>query len=180
MKMVKDIVGIISVGGNAVDSKKKVQRGNIESDYSKTLENLAKLIKYKNIVDAEISKIINRPTERGHVGEFIASLIFGIELEKSAVTRGIDGYFKYGKLKGKSVNIKWYGKNEYILDINKNAIPDYYLVMTGEVSQPQSSIGKKRPWVISHVYLFNAKELIKELEERDLKIGIATSVRKKF
>ena len=34
--------------------------------------------------------------------------------------------------------------------------------------------------VISRVYLFNAKELIKELEERDLKIGIATSVRKKF
>lgn len=108
----------------------------------KDLGKLAELIKRRIKIDSEIARIINRPAERGHVGEFIASVVFDIELEKSATRKGFDGYFRSGKLMGKTVNIKWYGKNERILDINKNSIPDYYLVMTGEHSQPESSKGK--------------------------------------
>ena len=71
-------------------------------------------------------------------------MIFDIELEKSATNKGFDGYFRSGKLVGKTVNIKWYGKNERILDINKNAVPDYYLVMTGEHSLSESSKGERK------------------------------------
>jgi len=151
-----------------------------ELDSYKDLEKLAELIKRRIEIDSEIARIINRPAERSHVGEFIASRIFDIELEESATNKGFDGYFRSGKLAGKTANIKWYGKNEYELDINENAVPGYYLVMTGEHSPPGSSKGKTRPWVISYVYLFNAKKLIEELKRAGVKIGIATSVRKKF
>jgi len=146
----------------------------------KDLEELAELIKLRREIDGKIAEIINRPAERGHVGEFIASKIFDIELESSAANKGFDGYFRSGNLAGKNVNIKWYGKNERVLDINEKAVPDYYLVMTGEHSQPKSSKGERRPWIISYVYLFNAKKLIEELKREGVKIGIATSVKKKF
>ena len=148
----------------------------------KDLEKLAELIKRRNRIeiDNKIAGIINRPAERGHVGEFIASRIFDIELERSATHKGFDGYFRSGNLAGKTVNIKWYGKNERVLDINENAVPDYYLVMTGEHSPPESSKGMERPWVILYVYLFNAKKLIEELKRAGVKIGVATSVRKKL
>jgi hypothetical protein len=32
------------------------------------------------------------------------------------------------------------------------------------------------PWVIEHVYLFNARELFEKLRKRGVKIGVATSV----
>lgn len=56
------------------------------------------------------------------------------------------------KLTGSTVNIKWYGKLDYMLDIHPEAVPDYFLVLTGPKSQPQSS--------------------------RGVKIGVATSVQK--
>ncbi|MFC1919373.1 hypothetical protein ACFLWX_01105 [Chloroflexota bacterium] len=49
----------------------------------KSLENLADAIKNKNLVDAEIARLIERPAERGHVGEYIAAAIFNIDLEQS-------------------------------------------------------------------------------------------------
>ena len=52
--------------------------------------------------------------------------------------------------------------------------------MTGEHSPPKSSKGKERPWVILYVYLFNAKKLIEELKRAGVKMGVATSVRKKL
>lgn len=151
-----------------------------ELDSYKDVEDLSKLIKHRIKIDSEIARIISRPAERSHAGEFIASRIFDIGLERSATNKGFDGYFRSGNLAGKSVNIKWYGMNEHILDINKNAVPDYYLVMTGEHSPPESSRGKERPWVISYVYLFNAKKLIEELKRAGVRIGVATSIRKKF
>ena len=150
-----------------------------------SLRELAKLIKQKNEIDERISEIINRPALIGHVGEFIASKIFDIELVGSAAEPAIDGYFRSGKLKGKSVNIKWYPKNERLLDIKYikegNTIkPDYYLVMTGDYKPPTSSKGETRPWVIKYVFLFKTSQLIEELEKRGIKIGIATSVRKEL
>jgi hypothetical protein len=76
------------------------------------LEELAVFIRRKNAIDAEIAAIVGRPAQMGHVGEYIAAQVFDILLEHSASTRSIDGYFATAPLAGRSVNIKWYGKQE--------------------------------------------------------------------
>jgi len=48
------------------------------------LKRLAELIRKKNEIEREITRIINRPALIGHVGEFMASKIFDIELAESA------------------------------------------------------------------------------------------------
>ena len=40
-----------------------------------------------------------------------------------------------------------------------------------------SSRGGHRPWCVEAVFLFNAKQLLDEQREREVKIGIASSVR---
>jgi len=74
------------------------------------------------------------------------------------------------------VNVKTYGKQESILDINPEGLPDYYLVFTGDKASASSSKGKERPFVVRRVYLFEAKRLFSVLSERGVKIGVATSV----
>lgn len=93
---------------------------------SEQIRNLAGCIRERNKIDAEIARIIGIPTEKGHIGEFIASQIFGITLHTSATHKGSDGEFTDRPLKGKTVNVKYYGKQEGILDINTQAIPDFY------------------------------------------------------
>jgi len=141
------------------------------------LEALAALLKERNAIDARIAALIGRPALSGHIGEFIASKVFGIRLCDSATTQSIDGHFMGGPLDGKSVNVKWYGKRESILDLNPINPPDYYLVLTGPAAPPVSSRGGTRPAVIEAVYLFEAARLIAELRSRGVKIGIASSVR---
>lgn len=140
------------------------------------VERIADLLRKRNRIDREISKIIGRPSMRGHIGEFIASNIFKIKRESSAIAKGIDGVFAEGSLRGKTVNIKLYGKQESILDIAANELADYYLVLTGPKTEPTTSRGTSRPLVISHVYLFEMHKLISKLKKRKVKIGIATSV----
>ncbi len=137
---------------------------------------LSNMITERNTINKEISKLINRPALPRHIGEFIASKIFDINLATSATTKGIDGYFSKGSLKGRTVNIKLYGKREGILDISLGNLADYYLVLTGPKTQSTSSRGSSRPIVISNVFLFKMIELIRELRGRKVKIGIATSV----
>lgn len=143
-----------------------------------TLQRLAVLLQKRNQIDQKISAIIGRPSTTGHIGEFVASKVFGIELESSATAKGIDGIFTEGPLKGKTVNIKWYGKQEGILDIAVDNQADYSLVITGPKSIPTTSKGAVRPLIVSYVYLFDMAELIRELKQRGVKMGIATSVRK--
>ena len=80
----------------------------------------------------------------------------------------------------RTVNVKWYGKGEGLLDIAAEALPDFYLVMTGPRVAAASSRGATRPWLISHVYLFDAAVLVERLRTRAVKIGIATSVAKEL
>ena len=101
-----------------------------------------------------------------------------IELEEVASAKGIDGHFKSGSLAGKSVNIKWYSKLEYMLDITPESLPDYYLVMTGPKELEGTSRGGIRPWLINSVFLFNAADLVIELTARGVNVGTASSVRK--
>jgi hypothetical protein len=144
------------------------------------LRELAKLIHERNLLDVEISNLIGRPATIGHVGEFIAAKIFNIELEESATHKGIDGRFQGEPLQGRSVNVKWYPKQEGLLDITPDSLPDYYLVLAGPRSPAESSRGKTRPWLIKHVYLFETKSLMESLQKHGIKIGAATSVRQYF
>ena len=144
------------------------------------LQRLASIIKQRNAIDDEIATIIGRPSLSGHLGEYVASRIFGIRLSESAVTKGVDGHFAGGGLVGRSVNIKKYGLDHGLLDIRSDAVPDYYLVLTGPRSGAASSRGTTQPWVIASVFLFEGSVLVKELRERGLKIGTATSVRRQL
>lgn len=144
------------------------------------LRGLASLIKDRNSVENAISRIIDRPAHPGHVGRFVASRIFDIELHESAVNRGSDGYFRNGPLAGKSVDVKKYSLHQGILDIRPDALPDYFLVMAGPKAQLASTRGTTQPWVIEYVFLFDAPSLMQALEQRGLKIGVATSVRQEF
>ena len=54
------------------------------------LEQIAKIIKRKNVIDDEVAAITGRPALIGHTGEYIASRIFDIKLEESATQKAID------------------------------------------------------------------------------------------
>lgn len=151
---------------------------DMQNGETNILKSLAKAIRQKNTVDGEIARIIGRPAERGHAGEYIAAAIFDIELERSASKKGIDGHFTSRNLAGRTVNIKWYGKWESILDMSEEGGPDFYLVMTGPKSASLSSRGDTRPWLISYVFLFDSTKLLQDL--KNVKLGIATSVKKQL
>jgi hypothetical protein len=142
------------------------------------LEELADLIRETNIVSGKISAITNRPTSLWHAGEYLASHIFDIELHQNARQQGSDGHFRSGPLQKRTVNIKWYPKQEGILAIKRKYRPDFYLVLTGPLGAAESSRGKTRPWVIEHVYLFETLPLMRDLRAHLIKIGKeATSIR---
>jgi hypothetical protein len=140
------------------------------------LAQLARLLHRRNEIDGQVAAIIQRPVAAGHLGEWIASAVFDIELEPSATTAAIDGRFRSGKLQGKTVNIKWYLKREAMLDMTEADVLDYYLVMTGPAAPAASSRGGVRPWRIDNVYLFDAHQLLADQRARGVKISIASSV----
>ena len=139
---------------------------------------LADPIKKRNSLEREITALICRPAQIGHIGEYIASRIFHIVLEESGSHKGIDGRFSDESLKGCTVNIKWYAMREGLLDITTGALPDYYLVLAGPQSAAMTSRGRVRPWIIEAVFLFDAKEISSQLEAQRVQSGIASSVRK--
>jgi len=141
------------------------------------LTQLAELIKKRNLLEREITALIGRPAEIGHIGEYIASRVFHIALKESASYKSIDGHFSNEPLKECTVNVKWYARREGVLDITPDALPDYYLVLTGPKSGAMTSRGQVRPWTIANVFLFDAQTLVDELKRSGLKIGVATSVR---
>ncbi len=140
------------------------------------IQELATLIGERNAVAMRITAVIRRPAQIGHVGEYIASRVFDIELEQSAATKGIDGVFGSGALVGRTANIKFYAKRENLLDIRPDAVADYYLVMTGPKTSTMTSRGEVRPWHIDSVFLFGGPTLVDHLKARSVKVGVATSV----
>lgn len=137
---------------------------------------LAALISERNFLEGQIAELVGRPGERGHVGEFIASLVFDIGLHGAATAKASDGFFQGGPLVGKSVNVKWYGRQEGLLDVSPDPGPDFYLVLTGPRAPAACSRLAVRPWVIDHVYLFGQRTLVAALRERGVHIGVATSL----
>lgn len=142
------------------------------------LKELAGLVHERNRATDKIAGFVGRAAQIGHVGEFIASRIFDIELEESASAKGEDGRFRSGKLAGQSVNIKWYTKNDGTLAMREDALPDFYLVMFGPKQDALTSKGTTRPWVIEYVYLLGGGALARELKKRGRKLNEATSVRR--
>jgi hypothetical protein len=120
------------------------------------LAELAELLRERNALDARLGRLLDRPVNTGHIGEWIAARIFEIELEEAANAAGYDGHFTTGALVGRTVNVKAYGKFESLLDINPNAPLDYYLVFTGRKAAAMSSRGTLRPFCIDAVFLFDA------------------------
>jgi len=142
-----------------------------------SLKHLADLIIQRNINEQEITALIGRPATIGYIGEYIASKMFNILLVESASQKSIDGHFMDAPFIGRTVNIKWYAKLEWILDITPEALPDFYFVLAGPRSEMTTSRGSARPWLIESVYLFDAHELISVLLAEKVKIGIATSIK---
>ena len=141
------------------------------------LSTVASLLRARNSIDADIARLIHRPMTAGHLGEWIASIIFDIALEESAVAKAMDGRFGSGPLVGRTVNVKWYLKREGLLDASEDPALDYYLVLAGPRSATLTSRGGTRPWTIESVYLFHALSLAQTLRDRGVKIGVASSVR---
>ena len=138
---------------------------------------MASLLAKRNAIDEKIAALIDHPAIRGHVGEWIAQEIFGVTLEESAVQKGFDGRFADGPLAGQTVNVKWYGKREGLLDINPDGVPDYYLVMTGPKAGAMTSRGQTRPLMITEVFLFDAPALVEQFRVQKRRLGVAAYVR---
>jgi len=141
------------------------------------LDRLAGLLRQRNTLDADIASILGRPMTSGHAGEWIASHVFDIQLEASASAAAIDGRFRTGPLAGRTVNIKWYLLREGILDMTESEVLDYYLVLTGPPATAATARQRLRPWVITNVYLFDARALAGVLRSRGRRIDTASSVR---
>ena len=131
---------------------------------------------HRHNIERSIAAITGRPALTGHTGEYIAANIFDIQLVESASEKGIDGHFMSGSLAGRSVNIKWYTIRQNLLDLTPESPPDYYLVMTGAKSGVLSSRGQVYPATVSSVFLFEWETLLAALQQRKVKLGIATSV----
>jgi hypothetical protein len=106
------------------------------------LQQLAELIRQRNRIDDAIADLIGRPAEKGHISEYIAAIIFDIELCSSKTNRGADGYFRSGALAGRSVEIKYLALDEGgLLYTSKppKYLADFYLVLTGPRASAASS-----------------------------------------
>jgi len=145
------------------------------------LQELAEAIRRLNTAGDDIARIIGRPAERSHAGEFIASRVFGIQLHEWAEHRYSDGIFESGPLAGRAVNVKWYGHWGCLLDLHEDVPAGLcHLVLTGSAAQAVSSKGKKSPWNVTYAFLLDTDVLIPALRARGVRIGIATSVPKQL
>lgn len=141
---------------------------------------LAHTVRIKNGADARVARLMSRQALPGHFGEFVAAMVFGIRLCRTANQKAFDGVFRGDALDGKTVNIKYKTTHDRRLNMKKegDAGPDFYLVMTGPKRKAKPPLGGARPWVIESVFLFNAAALVGELRRRNpkKKIGVAAGV----
>src|SRR5256885_14483716 len=87
------------------------------------LPQLASLLKSRDAIDYKIATIIGHPTQVQSVGEYIASVIFGIALtRKIVVHKNSDGHFVRGPLAGQTVDVQWRTKHDGILHLKTDQI----------------------------------------------------------
>ena len=136
---------------------------------------LVDLLRRRNAIDHEIARLIGRPALLGHIGEFIAAELFDIALQTHANAPGSDGIFRSGPLAGRTVNVKFYGRRDGLLDIPEAPV-DHLLVLTGP---PTTSPAKdSRPVVVDEVFVFDTDELVATLRDRGVAVGTASSLRR--
>lgn len=141
---------------------------------------VAELVRQRNAIDEQLATLIGRLPIMGHLGEWVAIRIFDLESAATATQRGWDARFRGGPHAGRTVNVKFYGKGQGILDLHETFPPDFYLVLVGPRGTATSSRGASRPTVIEWVHLFDARKVHEDLQGRGRKIGIASSVRRQL
>jgi len=124
------------------------------------LPRLAELLRARNTVESNIANLIEQPVNIESVGDYIASVIFGIAHEKSPTQKAIYGRFLYGPHAGQSVDVQWHIRREGDLSLRTDPPADYYLVFTGPKASANATNSLVNPWVIESVYFFDAKELL--------------------
>jgi hypothetical protein len=140
------------------------------------LSRLADLLKARNTVESNMTHLIGHPVNIGSVGDYIASVIFGITHEESTTRKIIYDRFAYGPLTGHTVDVQWHIRREGDLSLKTDTPLDYYLVMAGPKAGVNTARSLVNPWIIEEVFLFDAKELLTALHERGVLIGPRTSV----
>ena len=136
----------------------------------KDLEKLSTLIKKWNRLEREISAIIERPGTISNVGEYIASKVFDIVLERSRTRQAYDGVFGNGLLKGLRVNVKISRERESFIDWRDDALPDFFLILAGPKRTSRRKTGESRPVRIASAYLFRVKETRAQLISREVNL----------
>lgn len=137
---------------------------------------MAALLREREEVETRIGQLLGRPVLHGNIAEWIAAHIFDIQLETRGNAAAIDGVFTTGELAGKTVNVKYMGRDDRsALDMTPSPALDYYLVLTGP-----RKYGPMLPFRIDAVYLFDAHRLLTDLQGRELKIGYSASVRREL
>jgi hypothetical protein len=120
---------------------------------------VARLVRERNEIDGEITRIINRPAVAGHLGEWLASQLFDIDLEPRDSAEAFDGRFASGPLATRTVNIEWISKRNGELGPTSSRAIDFHLVFTGPKALALTVKGLARPVRINACYLFDAREL---------------------
>lgn len=140
------------------------------------LPQLASLLKSRDTIDYKIATIVGRPAQVQSVGEYIASVIFGITLTGEIMAyKNSDGRFERGPLAGQTVDVQWRTKHDGILHLKTDPLPDYYLVFVGS-KEATAVHSLSIPWVIESVHLFHSAELLNALRERGVQLGTGTSI----
>ncbi|MEU2614518.1 hypothetical protein ABZ570_23480 [Micromonospora sp. NPDC007271] len=139
------------------------------------LQQLAAPLRARDDLDARIAALTGRSARPGDIGEFIAAQVFDIDLAGIATQAGHDGRFRSGPLAGRTVNVKTYGDAFTGIGISPHPC-DVYLIFSG----PRRPLGivRHHQWRISAAYLFETRRLLETLNNRGVKIGIATSIRR--
>src|SRR5437588_5155010 len=140
------------------------------------LPQLASLLKSRDAIDYKIATIIGHPTQVQSVGEYIASVIFGIALtRKIVVHKNSDGHFVRGPLAGQTVDVQWRTKHDGILHLKTDPLPDYYLVFVR--SKDATAVHSLSiPWVIESAHRSHSAEQLRSLRERVVHLWTRTTI----
>jgi len=139
------------------------------------LRKLSRLIRKWNDIESEIASLIGCPGLVQNIGEYVAEKVFNLKLEKSKTTKGFDGRFTLGGLRGRTVNVKIYPEREGFIDWKDDALPDYFLILAGPKRKGRRTTGKGHPLIITNTYLFDTRKLRRLLVSRNVQIKRATN-----
>src|SRR5260370_37348918 len=101
------------------------------------LPRLAELLKARNTVEGNIANLIEQPVNIASVGDYIASVIFGITHTESA-QKVIYDKFSYCPLAGHTVHVQWHTRCEVARRLRTDSTPDYYIGMVGQTTVSSS------------------------------------------